>query len=140
MGMIARESAGPVQDVIQPIIHKAAVRDLCVTVNRTGLSIGDKVELRLTEDGQVAVYGWVKRRILVVTRRRLQKLGSLGPHACHLLEYGLRRGDYMRVRIVGMTPEHLAPDGRAEIDVSVWGQIRNFRSPINPVLEAPLLP
>jgi hypothetical protein len=38
----------------------------------------------------------------------------------------LGRNDHLRVRIVGLTPEHLATDGKAEMYVSVWGATRHL--------------
>lgn len=120
------ERAGKVQDVIQPIIHKAEVTGLRVNIGSTGLSMGDCAELRLTEDGRVAVFAHVTRRVFLIRRKVLVQLGYLGPRARLILGPALQRGDHLRIRIVGLTPEHLAPDGKPEMHVSVWGQGQRF--------------
>ncbi len=114
------------QDIIEPIIHKAAVTALEISFKDTGLSIGDPAELHLGEDGRIAVYAVVSRRSFLIRRRRLTRIGYLGSQAVPLLSPALRRGDYLRVRVVGLTPEHLAPEGRAEMSVSVWGNISHL--------------
>lgn len=114
------------QDIIEPIIHKAAVTSLEIKLKDTGLSIGDTAELHLNDDGRIAVYAIVSRRGFLIRRRRLTRLGFLGPQAAPLLLPALRKGDYLRVRVVGLTPEHLAADGRAEMSISVWGNISHL--------------
>lgn len=114
------------QGIIEPIIHKAAVKDLTYPLRNTGLSIGDACELHLGDDGRIAVYVYLlKRRFLI--RRRVQALiGYLGTQANPLLVPALRRGDALRVRLVGLTPEHLATSGKAEMHISVWGNTQRF--------------
>ena len=114
------------QESIEPIIHKAAVIGLEISFRESGLSIGDVAELHLQDDGQIAVYAVVSRRGFLIRRRRLTRIGYLGPQAGPLLLPALRKGDYLRVRVVGLTPEHLAPDGRAEMSISVWGNISHL--------------
>jgi hypothetical protein len=114
------------QDIIEPIIHKAAVIELEISFKDTGLSIGDAAELHLNEEGRIAVYAVVSRRNFLIRRRRLTRIGYLGPQALPLLLPTLRKGDYLRVRVVGLTPEHLAPDGRAEMSISGWGNISHL--------------
>jgi hypothetical protein len=114
------------QDIIEPIIHKAAVCDLTMTLRTSGLSINDPAELRLSDDDRVAVYARTLKRSFFIRRSVLRHLGYLGASATVLLTPILRRGDHLRVRIVGLTPEHLASDGQAEMHVSVWGTARHF--------------
>lgn len=117
------------QDIIEPIIHKAAVCDLQTRIQHTGLSIGDPAELHLCDDGRVAVYTKINKRSFLLRRRMLAHIGDLGAQASQILAPALRRGDYMRVRVVGLTPEHLAYDGKAEMHISVWGNMRHFQVP-----------
>ncbi|MGB3279436.1 MAG: hypothetical protein WBA92_09620 [Pseudorhodobacter sp.] len=117
------------QDIIEPIIHKAAVIDLKIALKNTGLSIGDTAELHLTDEGKIAVYAHIRKRSFLFHRRKLALIGHLGAKATPLLTPALRRGDYLRVRVVGLTPEHLASDGKAEMHVSVWGTARHFFTP-----------
>jgi hypothetical protein len=112
-------------DIIEPIIHKATVMDLRINIKNTGLSIGDTAELHLNEDGCVSVFATALRRGFFLRRRVLCRVGQLGPQASQMLTPALRRGERLRVRIVGLTPEHLAPEGKAEMHISVWGTIRH---------------
>lgn len=114
------------QDIIEPIIHKAAVRDLTLRLKTTGLSIGDTAELRMDADNRITVFAPILRRRFFIRRAVLRHVGYLGPNATALLTPMLQRDDHLRVRIVGLTPEHLASDGKAEMYVSVWGTTRHF--------------
>lgn len=114
------------QDIIEPIIHKAAVQDLTLKLKTTGLSIGDTAELRMDADNRIAVFAPILRRQFFIRRAVLRHVGYLGPNATALLTPMLQRNDHLRVRIVGLTPEHLASDGKAEMYVSVWGTTRHF--------------
>jgi hypothetical protein len=114
------------QDIIEPIIHKAAVQDLTLRLRTTGLSIGDTAELRMDADNRIAVFAPVIRRRFFIRRAVLRHVGYLGPSATALLAPMLGRNDHLRVRIVGLTPEHLATDGKAEMYVSVWGATRHL--------------
>ncbi|MFV0493303.1 MAG: hypothetical protein ACK5M4_15940 [Pseudorhodobacter sp.] len=109
------------QDPIQPLIHQAPLCRLREAINRTGLSIGDQVELRLAEDGSVWVEAPLRERYWFFPRTRMQIIGMLDPHAADIVKPALRRKDHLRVRIVDILPEHLAPDGQAEVYISVWG-------------------
>ncbi|MFN4170220.1 MAG: hypothetical protein ACK4GW_00575 [Pseudorhodobacter sp.] len=112
------------QDILQPILHKTPLIGLCRGINRSGLSIGDTAKLLPTAEGGIEVAAQMRRRFLLVSRRQLCVIGQLGPAATRLVAPLLARSETLRVRIVGITPEHLAPDGRAEVHVSVWGHIR----------------
>lgn len=114
-------------DLLQPLIHKAAVRDISVHVARTGLSIGAEAELHVLPDGRVGVFALLTRRFLgLIPRQVTVQIGVLGPQACALIAPAVERGELLRVRIVGLTPEHLtAPGMGPEVHVSVWGDPRH---------------
>ena len=114
-------------DLLQPLIHKAAVRDIAVHVARTGLSIGAEAALHILPDGRVGVFARLTRRFLgLIPRQVTVQIGVLGPHACALIAPAVERHELLRVRIVGLTPEHLtAPGMGPEVFVSVWGDPRH---------------
>lgn len=116
------------QDIIEPIIHKAAVSNLEISFRKSGLSIGDVAELHLCDDGRIAVYAHISRRRFLFRRLSLTRIGHLVAQAGPLLIPALRRGDHLRVRVVGLTPEHLSPDGTPEMFISVWGTTRHFHT------------
>ena len=126
------------QEIIEPIIHKAAVHDLQTKIRHTGLCIGDPAELHLCDDGRVEVYTKINMRSFLLRRRKLAHIGDLGAKASQILTPALRRGDYLRVRVVGLTPEHLAHDGKAEMHISVWGTVRYIHAPKPTQPPAPL--
>ncbi|MDN5785959.1 hypothetical protein [Pseudorhodobacter sp.] len=108
-------------EIIEPLIHKASVSGLCVQIRKTGLSIGDVAELGLADDGRIAVYARIVKRGFLLRRPVRALVGYLGHQASQILTPALRRGAPLRVRVVSLTPEHLAPGGKAEMSVSVWG-------------------
>ena len=116
------------QDLLQPLIHKAAVHNIALNVARTGLSIGDPAELVPLPDGRIGVFALRHRRILGLIPHRVTVLiGTLGPHAAALIAPAVERGESLRIRIVGLTPEHLAtPPHGAEVHISVWGDPRHI--------------
>lgn len=110
------------QDLMQPLIHKAQIHDLKVHIGKSGLCIGDKAELFLREDGRVAVFAdRLSTWFGFLQRRKSVQIGSLGPTASKILAKVLRDSSRTRVRIVGLTPEHLTGTGVAEVHISVWG-------------------
>lgn len=115
-------------DLLQPLIHKAAVHDIAVNVARTGLSIGSEAELHLLPDGRIGVFARLNRRFLGFIPRQVTVLiGVLGPQASALIIPAVERNELLRVRIVGLTPEHLtAPGFGPEVHVSVWGDPRHI--------------
>lgn len=121
----------PMQDMLQPLIHKAALRDIAVHVARAGLSIGDEAALHLLPDGRIGVFTRRSRRILgLIPRRVTLQLGVLGPQASRIILPAVENAEPLRVRIVGLTPEHLVPEGgRTEIHISVWGHPRHAVAP-----------
>ncbi|WP_054004458.1 hypothetical protein [Cypionkella psychrotolerans] len=109
------------QDILQVLIHKAPVQDLQLHIGKSGLCIGDAAELQLQTDGKIGIYAQAKRPLLgLLPRRSLRHLGQLGPAATAVMTEPLRHRDHLRVRIVGLTPEHLSPSGTAEVYISVW--------------------
>lgn len=115
-------------DLLQPLIHKAAVHDISVHVARTGLSIGSEAELHLLPDSRIGVFARLSRRFLGIIPRQVTVLiGVLGPQASALIAPAVERDELLRVRIVGLTPEHLtAPGFGPEVHVSVWGDPRHI--------------
>lgn len=108
------------QDPIQPLIHQAPLYGLRPAINRSGLSIGDQVELRLAANGLVWADARLRERYWLFPRTRKSPVGLLDPYAADLVTPALRRHDHLRVRIVDIMPEHLSADGRAEVFISVW--------------------
>ncbi|MGV8951686.1 MAG: hypothetical protein ACOH2M_11330 [Cypionkella sp.] len=112
------------QEMLHPLITKAQVVGLRVHVGKAGLCIGDTAYLQVLEDGQIGLFAQGKQRFLgLFPRRRRLHLGQLGPIASEILAEPLRRDMHLRVRIVGLTPEHLSPSRQPEVFVSVWGTI-----------------
>ena len=110
------------QDVMLPLIRKVELLQIQVNIARAGLAIGDTAELRWVEPEQVIVVARLRRRFLgLFPHRRMRPLGVLGPAATAMLLPSLQNGKHLRVRIVGLTPEHLSYDGDPEVFISVWG-------------------
>ena len=136
------EQKGPkMHEMMQPLIHKAALRDIALHVGRTGLSIGDEALLHLLPDGRIGVFVRLHRRLLGLLPRRVTVLaGTLGPQASALIGGAVDRQETLRIRIVGLTPEHLASEGMGpEIHVSVWGDPRHL-TPAEPEPPQPAPP
>ena len=94
-----------------PLLAKVPVHDLQIHVGRSGLSLGDTVALSLDAHGRVIVTAMVRQRVLgVFGRTRLRSLGHLGPVIDQLLMPLIATGQELRVRVVGITPEHLSTD------------------------------
>lgn len=115
------------QEILQPIIHKAPVLGLRVNVTRTGLCIGDPAGLQLMDDGQIAIFAPVRKHFLgLIPHRSLAQLGHLGPAAAEIVAPALQHGDHLRVRIVDLTPEHLSTSDGPEVHISVWGDTKRL--------------
>jgi hypothetical protein len=109
------------QDILQPLITKAQIVGLRVNVHKTGLCIGDTAHLEFLDDGQIGAFAHGQQHFLgVFPRRRLLHLGHMGPRASDILAEPLRREQHLRVRIVGLTPEHLSETREPEVFLSVW--------------------
>ena len=128
-----KKKAAQMQDILQVLIHKAPVQDLKLHIGKSGLCIGDAAELHLQPDGKIGIFAQAKRPLLgILPRRSLRHLGQLGPAATAVMTEPLQHSDHLRVRIVGLTPEHLSPSGAAEVYISVWSnthRMMNVRPP-----------
>ena len=113
-------------DTLQPLIHKAQLMGLRVHVARAGLCLGDAARALPLEDGSIAVEADGRRPLLgLLPRRRSMILGHLGPAASRIIAPAIAEGRPLRLRIVGLTPEHLAGPQGPEVHVSVWGEARS---------------
>jgi hypothetical protein len=109
-----------------PLLAKVPDYDLQIHVGRSGLSLGDTVALTLDAQGRVIVTAKVRERVLgLFGRTRRRSLGHLGPVIDRLLAPLIANGQELRVRVVGITPEHLSTDDGPEVFVSVWGAPRH---------------
>jgi hypothetical protein len=124
-------------DAKLPLIHKAPVEDLVIHVARTGLSIGDNARIERLSDGRIGVFARLKKPILgLIPYHREGLIGHLGPMAEEIVAPSLAHGDDLRVRIIDLTPEHLANGFPPEVYISVWGDPRHLQ----PVLASVGLP
>jgi hypothetical protein len=121
-------------DTKLPLIHKAPVEGILVHVARARLSIGDPAAIDRLPDGRIGVYATVRKPILgFIPRRKMVLIGHLGPSLDPILAPSLAHGDALRIRIIDLTPEHLANGNPPEIYISVWGDPRH----LNPVFGMP---
>jgi hypothetical protein len=124
-------------DTKLPLIHKAPVEGLEIHVARTGLAIGDSARLDRLSDGRIGVFARLKKPILgVIPHHRDGLVGHLGPVAEEILAPSLAHGDDLRVRIIDLTPEHLANGYPPEVYISVWGDPRHLQ-PILATVDLP---
>lgn len=124
-------------DRLEPILPQVPVEGLAIHIGRARLSMGDAAEARLLPDGRVGVFARVYRPFLgLVPMRRVTFLGHLGPIAAGIVAPALLEGAPLRLRVVSLTPEHLAGSGPPEIYVSIWGDPRLLA----PFLDVPPLP
>ena len=115
-------------DPMQPILPMTRLVGLQVHVARTGLSIGDTATAALLPEGMVGIFAAVQRyRLGLIPYRPLRLLGLLAPAAAGLIAPALVAGETFRIRIVGLTPEHLAPE--PEVHVSIWGDPKRLLIP-----------
>lgn len=112
-------------DRLEPILPLVPVEGLRVHVGRSALSMGDAAGLRLLADGRVGVFARVRRRWAgLVPLRRDTCIGHLGPIAAGIVTPALLEEAPLRLRVVSLTPEHLAGSGPPEVFVSIWGDPR----------------
>jgi hypothetical protein len=136
-----QEKARQMKDVLQVLIHKAPVQGLLLHIGKSGVCMGDAAELHLQPDGKIGIFAQAKRPLLgIFPRRSLRHLGFLGPVATTVMTEPLQRSDHLRVRIVGLTPEHLSPTGAAEVYISVWSNTHRMVGvrPAAPVQAGPV--
>jgi len=110
-----------VQDILQPLLAQAQVAEIAFNVARSGLTLGDKASLAIADEGRVAVLAETSAPFLLWSRRKMRLLGYLSPADGAIVLPRLEANDLLRVRIVGLTPEHLGQDGRAGMQISIWG-------------------
>ncbi|MFM7336159.1 MAG: hypothetical protein ACKO2N_20955 [Tabrizicola sp.] len=128
-------------DAKLPLIHKAPVEGLAIHVARTGLAIGDSARLERLSDGRIGVFARLKKPILgLIPHHRDGLVGHLGPVAEEILSPSLAHGDDLRVRIIDLTPEHLANGYPPEVYISVWGDPRHLQPILTTVDLPPQLP
>lgn len=127
------------QRVMQPIIHMARVNGLAVHVQKARLCLNDPATLRPLPDGRIGVYAEMRRPWLgMIPRRRIVHMGELGPEATRIVTPYLLAGSPLRIRIVALTPEHLARGAGPEVQISVWGEIDEAIPALSGV--APVIP
>lgn len=123
-------------DILEPILPQVPVEGIAVHIGRSGLSMGDKAEARLMPDGRVAIFAIIRKPLAgIIPWRRRAYLGHLGPIAAQIMTPALIEGAPLRLRVVMLTPEHLAGSGQPEIHVSIWGDPRL----LTPFLDVPEL-
>lgn len=117
---------------LEPILPQVPVEGIAVHIGRAGLCMGDEAQAQLLSDGRVGIFARVKRPFLgLFPMRRPTYLGHLGPVAAQVLAPALAEGVALRLRVVVLTPEHLATSGPPEIFVSVWGDPRQIAPYLN---------
>jgi len=95
-----------------------------LTVDRTPVWLAPTAPIRLLPepDGHTGAYAEGPSRLFGLLPGGRVRIGALGPEARDLLAPAIEAGKPLRVRIVELAQAHLAPDGRARIAVSVWGE------------------
>lgn len=112
---------------LEPILPQVPVEGIAVHIGRAGLCMGDEAQAVLLPDGRVGIFARTRRPWLgLIPMRRPTYLGHLGPVAAQVLAPALAEGVGLRLRVVVLTPEHLATSGPPEIFVSVWGDPRQL--------------
>src|SRR5690606_27988007 len=106
----------PMAERLDPILPQVPVEGIAVHIAKSGIGMGDTAQAVLMPDGRVGVYALVKKRWLgLFSTRKLGYLGHMGPIPEQVLAPALAEGVSMRLRIVVLTPEHLATNGPPEI-------------------------
>lgn len=118
-----RRKGSPMAERLEPILPQVPVEGLALHIGRSGISLGDPAEAQLLPDGRVGIFARIRRPFLgLVPVWRQGYLGHLGPIAEQILGPALAEGVNLRLRIVLLTPEHLAGSGPPEVVVSIWGE------------------
>lgn len=120
---------------MHPLIYKASVR---LTENNlpSSTSLGDEVQLRLQDDGNITVILVEPSRLpFGLGRSRELAVGTLGQHAKDLLKSALETAAHLRVRVVELEPAHLSCNDQGRLFISVWGdpQVVSAEQPRHPI-------
>jgi hypothetical protein len=127
MFVVQNQKACSMSDSKLPLIHKAPVEGIQIHVARARLVIGDNAMIDRLPDGRIGVFASVSQPVFgIFPRRRMALIGHLGPSVEDILAPSLSHGDPLRVRIIDLTPEHLANGFPPEIYISVWGDPRHL--------------
>ena len=110
---------------LDSILPQVPVEGIAIHIGRARLCMGDEARARLLPDGRVGIFARVWRpRLGIIPSWRETYLGHLGPIPEQVLAPALAEGVPLRLRVVVLTPEHLAHAGLPEIHVSVWADQR----------------
>lgn len=109
---------------MQILIYKT---DLSVERAPGWLAPTAPVRLRLEADGSVGAYADRPAGLFGLRPGGPVRIGALTGQARDLLAPAIETGAPLRVRIVELVPTQIAPDGRARIAVSVWGDPDRLR-------------
>lgn len=121
------QKAQNMQDNKLPLLPKSPVMGVQIHVGRSGLAMGDTAQLLRLEGGSIGIFAKVSVSLLgFIPWRSLRLIGQLSPEAEAVVGPSLDHGDELRVRIVGLNPEHLAGGRPPEVYVSVWGDPRHL--------------
>ena len=124
---------------LEPILPQVPVEGIAIHIGKAGIGMGDMAEARLLPDGRVGIYAVIRRRILgIFPARRMGYIGHLGPIATRILSPALMEGLLLRLRIIDLTPEHLANGYPPEVYISVWGDPRHLQPIIAAMTPAPI--
>lgn len=128
----------PMHDIIEPILPQVPVEGIALHIGRSGLSMGDTVTPKIIAEGKVGLWVRVNRPWAgIIPLQRDTYIGHLGAMASQIIIPALQAGQPLRMRVVMLTPEHLAGAGQPEIHVSVWGDpklLLPFLEPAPPAL------
>ena len=106
---------------LSPIVPQIPVEQLTIHIARSRICLGDPVEAVLISEREVGIYAKVWQPFLgLVPRYKRRYIGKLGPLGSQILAPILAEGIALRLRIVLLTPEHLAGVNPVELMVSVW--------------------
>ena len=124
---------------LETILPQVPVEEIAIHIGKSGLSLGDNAEIRVLKDGRIGVFARVRHRILgLIPQWRLDYLGHLGPRAAQVLKPALAQDESFRLRIVVLTPEHLATSGPPAIHVSIRGNPHRLSAADIPLGPPPL--
>lgn len=112
----------PTNDIVELILPQVPVEGIAVHIGRSRLSMGDTVTPKVIAEGKVGLWVRLNRPWAgIIPLQRDTYIGHLGDVASQILYPAVQAGHPLRMRVVVLTPEHLAGAGQPEIHVSVWG-------------------